>query len=132
MEGNLQMSEFKKIEAYLPEYWEGKTNQIVRLWVYLNRGLDVANQLKYVIAGILALYVILKFTNPVWIVVMFVVSLPILTFIGRWHLYKAAKPQEYITTIKGSVIGYNNYNMQIRVVELLEQILKKLNEKNSV
>ena len=130
MEENLQM-EFKPIKEYLPEFWEGKTNQIVRLWVYLNRGLDVANQLKYVVAGILALYVILKFTNPVWIAVMFVVSLPILTFIGRWHLYKAAKSQEYITTIKGSVTGYGNYNLQIQIAELLEQILAKLNEKKS-
>ena len=124
MEENLQM-EFKPIKEYLPEFWEGKTNQIVRLWVYLNRGLDVANQLKYVVAGILALYVILKFTNPVWIAVMFVVSLQILALIGRWHLYNATKPQEYITTIK-TVTGYNNYNMQIMIVKLLKEIKQEL------
>ena len=123
--------ELKRIEEYLPEYWEGRTNTVVRYWVYLNRGLDVANQLKYVVAGILALYVILKFTNPIWMAVMFIISLPILTFIGRWHLYKAAKSQEYITTIKGSVTGYSNYNAQVEIVVLLKQILAKLNNDES-
>lgn len=125
--------DYKQIKDFVPEFWEGKTNILVRGWTYLNRGLDVFNQLKYVGAGVIALYVLLKLTEPIWIGIMFVVSLPILTIIGRWHLFKASKTQEFVTTVKGSVIGYNNYNLQVLQVELLEKILSKLeNGKNTI
>ena len=122
------MKKFKAIEEYYPKYWEGKENIFVRYWVYLNRGLDMITQARYLILGILGLYAVLKFTNPIWMAVMFFISLPILIIIGRWQLYKVSKTQEFITNTKGTVLGYTGYNMQVRTIELLEQISKKLDK----
>lgn len=122
------MDDFKPIDpgTYTPRYWEGTSNVLVRYWIYLSRGLDFINQAKYLIAGILGLYAVLKLTNPYWMIVMFFGSLPALVILGHWHLYKVSKTQEYVNTTKGSVLGYKNYNIAVRQIELLEKILAKL------
>ena len=114
------------IEEQMPEFWEGNQNMLVRYWTYLHRGLDLINQAKYWIAGVIAMYVMFKLSNPLWMAVMFILSTPVLIIVGRWHLYKASKPQEFIIAQKGTVLGYKPYNMQIRQLELLEEILKEL------
>ena len=118
----------KKIIGFVPEFWEGKTNILVRLWTYAKRGLDIVNDFKYLGAGIFASYYTLKLVNPIWMVMMFVVALPILILIGRWHLFRASKTQEFVTTVKGSVLGYDSFNIQVEILEKLEEINKKLDE----
>lgn len=124
--------EFKQIKDYRPEYWEGKQNLLVRLWIYLHRGLDFVNQGRYWIIGTIGLYAVLKLTNPFWIIVMFLITTPLLIVAGRWHLQRVAKVQEFITTIKASVLGYSSYNVAVETMrlleknnQLLEQLLKK-------
>jgi hypothetical protein len=109
---------------YKPEYWEGRKNVFVRYWVYLSTGLDFINQAKYLIAGIMAVYALLHFTNPWTMVIMFLVSVPIITVLGHWKLYKVSKTQEYVSTTKGTVTGYGVYNMTVKMVQLLEKISK--------
>jgi hypothetical protein len=118
----------QKVEDYLPEYWEGSKNILIRTWTYIKIGLTQVNDYKYVAAAVFAVYYTLKLVNPIWIVVMFVVSLPSLAILGHWWLYKGAKTSEFVSAQKGSVLGYSAYNAQIRIIELLEQILNKLNE----
>lgn len=109
-------------DSFKPEFWEGPSNIFVRYWVYLSRGLDFINQAKYLIVGILALYAILKLTDPIWMAAMFIVSIPILTILGRWQLYKVSKTQEFITTTKGAVLGYNSYNINVEILKTLQEI----------
>lgn len=123
-------AELKKIDNYIPEYWEGNENILVRLWTYLYRGLDFINQGRYLIIGILGIYALLKFTNPLWMAGMFIIAVPILIVLGRWHLYRVSKVQEFVTTIKGSVLGYNSYNVSVEGVELLQGILQELKIQN--
>ncbi len=114
------------IDENMPIYWEGRENLFVRCWVYLNRGLDFVNQARYWIVGTLGIYAVLKLVNPLWIAAIVMVSAPILILIGRWHLYRVAKTQEFIITTKGSVLGYKNYNLAVQQVELLKEILERL------
>lgn len=95
----------------------------------MSRGLDLVNQAKYLIVGILGLYAVLKLTNPLWMAAMFVVSIPVLIVMGRWQLYKVSKTQEYVTVTTGTVLGYAGYNMTVRQIELLEAINAKLNDR---
>jgi hypothetical protein len=118
--------EYNKIGDDIPEYWSGRSNLFVRYWIYLSRGLDFVNQGKYLIIGVLALYAILKLTNPILMAGMFLISIPILTVLGRWHLKKVSKTQEFINTTRGSVLGFSGYNMQIEILETLNKILKQL------
>ena len=122
--------ELKKIDDWVPEYWEGKTNLLIRLWTYAKRGLDIVNDFKYVGAGIFGVYFTLKLANPLWIAAMLLGGMPVLIVIGRWHLTRASKAQEFVTTVKGSVVGYSSYNLQVEQVALLKQILEKLNNGN--
>jgi hypothetical protein len=126
------MENFKPIdnESFKPEYWEGPSNIFVRYWVYLSRGLDFINQAKYLIVGILALYAILKLTDPLWMIAMFVVSIPVLTILGHWQLYKVSKTQEFVTTTKGSVLGYTSYNINVKTLETLQEIKELLRSAN--
>lgn len=121
----------KWIDDYVPKYWEGHSNILVRYWVYLSRGLDFVNQGRYLILGILGIYAVLKLANPIWLVVMFVVCTPVLILLGRWNLYKVAQSQEFIVTTRGTVTGYGSYNLAVKNVELQEQILEALHKLNA-
>jgi len=85
-----------------------------------------------VIIGVLGLYAVLKLTNPMWLILMFGGSIPALIVIGRWHLYKASKTQEFIQNTKGSVLGYKPYNLQLKRTEATEQILEELKKLNRI
>lgn len=121
---------FEPINDGRPEFWEGAQNVAIRMWTYILTGLAQVNNYKYVAAAIFGIYYTLKLVNPIWIGVMFIVSMPLLAVLGRWWLYKGAKTSEYVTTNKGSVIGYRGFNMGVRQIELLEQILNELKRKN--
>ncbi len=120
--------EYQPINNNVPEYWEGPKNILVRLYAYLQIGFAETNNAKVVVAGIWGLYLLLNIHQAWWVAVMAAVIVPVLVFVGRFKLYKVAKPQEYTMTTKGSVLGYSAYNLQVRTVELLEEIAKHLNQ----
>jgi hypothetical protein len=118
--------DFKPINDYVPEYWEGRHNILVRVWVYLSTGLDFINQGRYLIIGILGLYAVLRLDSWTILVLMFAISLPILTILGRWKLYKVNKTQEFVATVTSTVLGYNSYNINVENNELLKEIVNQL------
>lgn len=130
------MSEFRPIEfdgEFKKEYWEGKSNAFVRYWIYLNEGFEVVNKAKnyfLIVFGTFWTATAVKIwgyeINADWILVAGCIGFPLLILVGRWMLYKAAKPQEFMRAYKASILGYTVYNMQVRQVELLESINKKL------
>ncbi len=116
---------FESIEEKQPLYWEGRSNIFVRLITYAKIGVNQVNDYKYIGAAIFGVYYALKLSNPWWLLLMGLVSLPLLILLGRWWLYRGAKASEFVTTQKGSVLKYDAYNIQ---VEILEE-LKRLNNK---
>ena len=137
------MSEFKQITGggeYLAEYWEGAQNKFVRYWLYLRKGMGLFNEWKNYIMFVFASYWTVKTSNlwlgygltESWLLIGFTVGVPvgllILLFLGRWDLYRVSKPQEYINAQHGSVTGYNGYNMQIRMIEQQDEIIKLLTD----
>ena len=126
------MSDFKPIQfdgETLRQYWEGPGNVFVRYFSYFQRGVSLANEVKYLVA----LFGIGLFTSdfqiPGWLMVVAgLVAIPILTLIGRWHMFKAQKALEFITVQHGSVTKYQGYNMQCRQVEQNDEIIRQNNE----
>lgn len=116
---------FQPIEDNQINFWEGKQNVFVRLITYAKIGVNQVNDYKYIGAAIFGVYYTLKLTNAWWLLLMNLIVLPALILLGRWWLYRGAKASEFVTTQKGTVLGYSAYNVQC---EILEE-LKKLNDK---
>lgn len=116
---------FKQIEDQQPAFWEGRSNIFVRLITYAKIGVNQINDYKYIGAAIFGVYYTFKLSNPIWLIVMGLVSLPLIILLGRWWLYKGSKASEFVTTQKGSVLGYNQFNAQVKIIELLEEIKNK-------
>jgi len=98
-------------QIYSKTYDKGVFNHGVRAWFYLQRGLDLVNQFKYLAAGIFALYYTLKLDDYRLMIVLFAVSIPILTFFGWFHTHKMAKALEWTNMIFSSYFG--RYSMDL-------------------
>ena len=114
------MNEFQKIENLIPAFWEGKQNVFNRYWTYLQNGLNLITEARYLIISILGGYAVLKLTNPWLMVLMFLISIPILIVAGRWYLYNVKKVQEFVTVTKSSVLGYKPYNVTVETLDELK------------
>jgi hypothetical protein len=126
-------NEFEKMDRdrNLKIYWEGPENRLIRLWVYVQRALQEINEFKYFIllfaSGVALLYARIPLK---WVIIIGLIFIPIALFLliilGHWQLKKAAKVEQWVSTEFGSVLRYNEYNMQIRQLEILQDISKKL------
>lgn len=125
-------AEFEKIDRknFLNIYWAGRHNLLIRWWVYLIHGLEMVNQFKYVLAAIISGYVILKITDPVWMVIVGIAVVPPLIVVGRWQLQKAAKVEQYVTMEYGNVLKWSDYNVKVETFKKLEEILIELKKIN--
>ncbi len=116
-------------DDYKKTYDKGLVNQGVRGWFYLQRGLNLVNEFKYLIAGILALYYTLKLDSYGTLIFLFVISIPILTFVGWFHTHKMAKALEWRNMVFSSYFARHNVDLAEQNVELLREIKKILEEK---
>jgi len=121
-------AEFEKIDkkTFLNTYWVGKQNLAIRWWVYLLRGLNMLNEFKYVLAAIISGYVILKITEPIWMVIVGVSVVPPLIILGRWQLQRASKVEQYISTELGNVLKWKDYEVKVETLNKLNEILEEI------
>lgn len=127
------MSDFKPMNRDIERknYWEGKENQLIRLWIYILRGLGAFNEFKYLVLLIASGVALLYARIPLkWVIIVGLIAIPIavagLVIVGRWQLRKASKVEQWVATEFGSVLKYNEYNMKVKQLGVLEEILKKL------
>lgn len=133
--------DFKPIEftgEMRVKYWDGRTNLLVRYWTYLREGLNLINESKNYLLLVFGSFwtakviTIAGYTiNPNWTILAGVLGIPTLTLLGRWNLYKANKPREYLVTNETTVTGYGAYNMSVRQVEQNDEIITLLKNINS-
>ena len=110
-------------------YDTGIVNHGVKIWFYLQRGLDLLNTFKYLVAGILAFYYALQLDSYEVLIFLFVISIPILTFFGWFHTHKMAKALEWRNMIFSSYFARHNVDLAEENVELLKEILEELRKK---
>jgi hypothetical protein len=108
-------------ELLLEKYWNGNCNKLIRYWFYIQRGLDIFNGFKYLIAAIFGIYWTLKLTEPAWLVVFLSISILVLSFIGYIAVHFMNKVMDYLNIEFGTY--WSRYNF-----ELMERQLKKLEE----
>lgn len=140
MPDETNIKEFKPItfsDEFILKYWDGTQNRIIRYQAYLRRGLALFNEHKNYILMLFGSYWTIK-TADYWLAleisdgwlvlglgVTALIGLFGLVLLGRWHLFKAQKSEEFISTQRGSVTGYGGYNMSVRSLELLNDILEE-------
>ena len=109
-----------------PNYQKG--NYLAKAWFYINKGLDQVNNFKYLIAGILAFYYVLKIDNYLLLTFLFVVSVPILLVIGWIYVHKWSKILDWLSIEYSTYWGRYSFSLQEKIVELLGEIKDKLNK----
>jgi hypothetical protein len=107
-------------------YWDGKQNQLIRYYYYSQRGLALFNEFRYVFMVIFGVYLAMKLTNPVWLVVMFAVSLPLLIGVGWLAVHKVSKVVDWLNVEFATHWGRYTFTLQELQNKLLEDILKEL------
>ena len=116
-------------DAHNKVYWDGTKNRCVRYYWYAQKGLALLNEARYLVMVIGGLYFILKLTNPLWMVGMFLVCIPALIFLGWLQTHHMATIMDWLGTRYSSYWGRRSFDLQERQVAALEQILKELKEK---
>lgn len=107
-------------------YLQGKENWVIRMYFYINSGLTIMNNFRNLGLGIFALYFALKLTNPLFLILMFVVALPILAFVGFYNVHVMAKVIEWLSIKFSTHYQKENFDNVGKQVKLLESINSKL------
>lgn len=116
---------FKDDEKYLT----GKENWLIRAYFYCSNGLGILNEFRNLFLGILGLYIALKWDN-VWLaVVLFFVSICILTVVGYYAVHKVGKVREWLSMRFSTHFGMKSFNYQEASYELLVEIRDLLKQK---
>lgn len=107
------------------DYLNGTKNQIIRYYFFLQRGLALFNECRYLFMAIFGIYFTMRLTNPIWLVVMFCVACPVLIFAGWVAVYHIGKVIDWLN-IKYATYGQKyQLEMQERTVKALEEINAK-------
>jgi len=109
------------------EHWKGLTNRLIRYYYYCQRGLALFNEMRYVILVIFGIYVAMKLTNPLWMVLMFIVCVPILIIAGWISVFKLGKVIDWLNIEFSSHFSRYGYELQEKILKNLEEINEKLN-----
>ncbi len=109
-------------DKYLP----GRKNFYIRCYFYLEQGLNILNLFRNLILGIIGVCLTLKITDYRYMVVMFVVSVPILTALGWLSVHKIAKTKEWLNTRFSTHYALEQFNYTKKSAEALQEINRKL------
>jgi hypothetical protein len=108
------------------KHWHGTKNKAIRWYFYSQRGLALFNEFRYVLMLIFGAYVLLKLDNPIWLVIMFLTSLPILVAVGWYQTHHMAKVMDWLGTQFASYWGRYSFDLQERQVKAIETILEEI------
>lgn len=118
--------EKKKEQEQIDQYWNGKTNHLIRYYFYVQRGLALFNEFRYLFMVIFGIYVALKMDNPVWLAIMFVVSMPVLIFAGWLSVHRISKVIDWLSVKFSTHWQMYSYSLQEEQNRLIKKIITML------
>jgi hypothetical protein len=116
----------KNHSDYKKENWDGKKNKAIRWYFYSQRGLALFNEFRYLFMLIFGVYVLMKMTNPIWLLIMFLVSFPILCLAGWFQVHHMARVINWLDIEFASFWSRYSFELQERQVKALEDINNKV------
>lgn len=99
---------------------------LIKIYFYVTSGQSVIDQFRYLIMGIFTLYIMLKLTSYVYLVVMFTVAMPALFILGWVNVHFISKVREKLSTQHGTHYAIKQFELQEETVKLLKDIKKLL------
>jgi len=99
---------------------------IIKSYFYLNQGVSVLNQFRNLFLAVFGVYITLKLTNPIIMVVMFLVSIPILIAVGYYNIHKVAKVSEQLSVKHGTHYNIKQFEMLEEQLAILKEIRDRL------
>lgn len=108
------------------KYLGGRLNRLVRIYFYLQRGLTLVNEFKYLIAGIFAAYYLTGVDSYFWLVGMFIFSILVLILVGHVWVHYAMKPMEWFGVEFGTYFSRYTIDIQEKQIALLVEIKELL------
>ena len=113
------------------EHWDGNKNRLIRYYFYINTGLNVFNNFKYLVAAIFGIYWTMHLKNPIWLLAMGAISIPILGAIGYYSIHHINKVIDWLNVKFGSHYGIKTYELQKGIHDGIQELVKKNNKGNS-
>ena len=113
------------------EHWQGTKNKLIRYFFYCNRGLDTFNSFRYVLMAIFGIYYTLHLHQPVWLILMFVISIPILIITGYYSVHHVGKVIDWLNVKFSTHYGKYSIELQESVVSTLKDIREDLRTNNN-
>ena len=110
------------------KYWDGWKNKSIRYYFYIQRGLELLNEFRYLLMAIFAVYYALKVDNILFIPLMFVLSIPILVIFGYINVHYMKKVTEYLNVEFSTHWGRYNFELIEKQIKLLEEIKDGINK----
>lgn len=108
------------------QYLQGRQNWWIRMFYYLKSGNNVLNEFRYLILGIMGMYAILDLVNPLWLVGMFVIAIPVLIVLGYYWVHRMAKVTEWLSIKFSTHFGIKQYRITEDTLKELRAIKKLL------
>lgn len=107
-------------------FWDGNKNKAIRYYFYVNKGLNLLNEARYLIMAILAIYTILKIKNPLFMPLMFFGSLPVLCISGYISVHHMSKVMDFLNVHFGTHFSRYSVELQERTLDVLIRLEEKL------
>lgn len=107
-------------------HWHGKKNKAIRYFFYIQRGLALFNEFRYIMIAIFGIYISLKLDNPIWLVGMFATACPLLIAAGWASTHHIGKVVDWL-----NIRFATHYSLyQFTLLEGILEELKTLNAKD--
>lgn len=111
------------------EMLSGGKNKAVRWYFYAQNGLNILNEFRYLVMCIMGAYYLLKIDNPMVMVIMFAISLPVLIIIGWFAVHYMSVVLEFLGIRYTTACGKYSFELQERKTEACEKLVNLLKEK---
>lgn len=99
---------------------------LIKLYFYVTSGQAVIDKFKYLIMGIFAVYALFKFTNPIYMVLMFLVAVPILFVFGWLHVHYISRLSEQLSVKYGTFYSIRTFEITEETLSVLKEIRESL------
>jgi len=92
----------------------------IKIYFYLNQGVNILNNFRNLFLAIFGVYFTLKLDNPLLLVVMFIVAVPTLVVIGYINIHKIAKKSDELNTKYGTFYTIKQYQLIEEIRDLIK------------
>ncbi len=97
----------------------------LRIFFYLRSGLSILNEFKNLIMFVFGIYFTLKLDAWWWLLIMFMISLPILSIVGYLFVMRWNKLLEYFSVKDGTFYSVRNFQIQEEILTTLKELKDK-------